>query len=200
MSTHKYSIVLEVQGLEPPIRVALPVGVFAPPAEQLRWDAFRVGYLKASDWTHARAYVEPHGPRKQEADNQCAFVLTLRGGAKPVRQVYRPGQLQRAQLFLTARLPAGAAPRGVAVYWRCADPLPIPLAPLTIPVTEARRRKWVPCRELSPIRLAVAQGAREQLAIISTTSLTRSKERGAPGSYQQPGRDGHRVRRGSVRR
>ena len=186
MSTQRHGIELEIRGSGTPVRLSLPVGVFSPPAEQLRWDAFRLGHLRAADWSRVCVQVDPVCPPGQESDAEFAFAVTLLGPAKPVRRVYRPGQLQQVQMLLTSKLGFGEQPLSVAVYWNRLHPIPVPLAPMTIPVTD--EAGWRPRRELSPVWLMVSDDVLGFLAAISDRSLTRGAELGGAllGRFRDP--------------
>jgi len=186
MSPQRHGIVLEVQGSGPPVRVLLPVAVFASSAEQLRWDAFRMGHLKAADWSRAHVQVEPVCPEGQKSGAEFAFAITLFGPAKPVRRICRPGQLQRAQMLLASESASADQARLVAVYWDRQDPLPVPLAPMALPVTGASG--WQLRRALSPVCLTVQDTAHGYLADISDRSLTRGAELGGAllGRFRNP--------------
>ena len=186
MSPPRDGVVLEVQGSGAPVRVLLPMAAFSPPAEQLRWDAFRMGHLKPADWSCARVQVEPVFPDGRESGSDFAFAVTLLGSAQPVRRVYRPGQLQLARMLLAQEPAFGSQAPSVTVYWDRQDPLLVPLAPMAIPVTGANG--WRPCRELLPLRLTVQDAVHGHLVDVSDRSLARGAELGGAllGRFPNP--------------
>ena len=169
-----------MRGLGPPIRRRLPVAVFSPSAEQLRWDAYRTGHLAAADWSRVRAQVEPVRPPGNDSGSEFAFALTLVGGAAPVRRIFRPGQLQSVQMALDAEPALGGQVTAATLYWDRRDPLPVPLAPMALPAT--RDNGWTPRRELGPARLIVGDAIRSRLAEVCARSLDLGTELGGRSS------------------
>ena len=186
MSTHNDGVVLEVRQSGAPVRVLLSTAAFSPPAEQLRWDAFRLGHLGAADWSHTHVQVEPVCPHGQKSGAEFAFAVTLLNPARPVRRVYRPGQLQLAQLLLAPEYMARNTALSVVVYWDRQDPLPVPLAPMAMPVTPTNG--WRPRRELLPVSLFVQDAVQGYLADIANRSLARGAELGGAllGRFSNP--------------
>jgi len=155
--------------------MVLPAGVFSPLAEQVRWDAFRMGCLQAADWVCARAHLEPVFAEEAKA-GEFAFAVTLIGSAKPVRLVARPSDVQGIRLFLASGSGLGNQPASVAVFWDLEAPLPIPLSRLILPTKERVRKPF--SSQLAPMHWRVSADVRHFLAAVADKSLTEGTELG----------------------
>jgi len=167
---------LVARGCGPELRLELPLGVFSPPAEQLRWDALRTGHLEPSKWSGARAEVAPVRPEAATSGDGFAFVFTLTGSVVPVRKVYRPAQLQRLRMLLASRLPSGGTVDAVDIHWPHQAPLQVPLGPVAMPLPGAERRS--PRSDLPGMCLEVSTEVQDCLSLTARLSQSRGVEMG----------------------
>ena len=158
----------------------VPRDVFSTLAEQLRFDALRAGLLAPKDWSKVAAHVTTRTLDEETRSTAFVVTITLVGGAKPIRRIYRPGQIERFRMYVQRQLAKYPDFVGgeAEIHWKGLEQsLEVPLAPLVLPV-HSRPRECDHPNELTAPRLTVTGNVMERLSVLANDSLSRGIEQG----------------------
>jgi hypothetical protein len=164
------------------LRVGIPARVFAPAAEELRWQALRAGHLGLEDWHQVEAFVSPRFEGKPEPEEGFQFAITIFGAQRPVRQYYAPDRLQGLGLFVQLRLErlVGTSPARRELHWLGAETHRghrVPLAPRRPPLSSLPTTRSTGV-DPEPVLVRFSEMAKEGLAMLSNDSLRARTELG----------------------
>ena len=165
--------------------IELPPSVFKAAAEQLRFDAIRAGNLSIDQWSKVQAYASSVRLDQTEPTEEFVFAITLRGAYKDIRILLRAEELQRLNLFVNARLSDEPDAESCFEFrWKGDGDLPIPLAPLRLPISPANgplipQKRLKRILHLEPVRLIFGHQAVHKFVELYKRSLTTGTELGA---------------------
>jgi len=143
-NTDGFEVVADFGGQS--VSLALPGRVFAPLAEQYRWDLLRSGRLEADAWSSVRAYavLQPQGDPARSA----VTIILVREGRKKLRRTYDISNWQGLALYVGSVLcteEGTSLPDSVSVRLRfvggdAGSAVHVPLVPSRLPIEKVVRR------------------------------------------------------------
>lgn len=140
----------------------IPTRVFSTAAQCLRWDAVRSGELSPEQWSGVQAFVSTVCLDENEPTREFAICIVIESNGKAIRRIYKPGELERFNLYVESKLPGGLQQDSIELHMMCDGRLRVPLSKIPLPFASdgiVRRNDSGEHRDIGPPRLVLTHDA-----------------------------------------